>query len=393
MEKQKICIVGGGLTGLITAITLSKLNLKIDLITGNINQYTKSNRTIAISQNNYDFLKKLRIFKFSKKEFWPCSKMKLYTEAKKKEFTEIFGLNRDKKQKKQILYMMENSTIAKHLIRNIKEKNVISLKTHKTISEIASCGLLKSVKFKSKNNSKYNLIIICTGSNSRLVKTLFNDQSFEHSYGEVSITTTLKHNFVKNNVAKQIFLNNEILALLPMSNTKTSVVWSVKKNIADKYKGKKDSFLKNKIKFYTKDFIKKAEFVSNIEFKNLNFFIRKKYFQDRVLLFGDALHQVHPLAGQGFNMTLRDLANLEKTLTNKINLGLDVGSSDVLSELSDEIKPRNFVHSIGIDFIKNCFSFEKKIFKDLRNKIITELNKNNFIKDQFLNFADNRFKL
>ena len=39
MEKQKICIIGGGLTGLITAITLSKLNLKIDLITGNINQY------------------------------------------------------------------------------------------------------------------------------------------------------------------------------------------------------------------------------------------------------------------------------------------------------------------------------------------------------------------
>ena len=77
MEKQKICIIGGGLTGLITAITLSKLNLKVDLITGNINQYIKSNRTIAISQNNYDFLKKLKIFKFSKKEFWPCSKMKL----------------------------------------------------------------------------------------------------------------------------------------------------------------------------------------------------------------------------------------------------------------------------------------------------------------------------
>jgi len=119
MEKQKICIIGGGLTGLITAITLSKLNLKVDLITGNINQYIKSNRTIAISQNNYDFLKKLKIFKFSKKEFWPCSKMKLYTEVERKKFNEIFELNRDKKQKKQILYMMENSIITKHMIRNI----------------------------------------------------------------------------------------------------------------------------------------------------------------------------------------------------------------------------------------------------------------------------------
>jgi len=69
MKKQKICIIGGGLTGLITAITLSKLNLKIDLITDDAKKNLKSNRTIAISQNNYDFLKKLNIFKFSKRNF------------------------------------------------------------------------------------------------------------------------------------------------------------------------------------------------------------------------------------------------------------------------------------------------------------------------------------
>ena len=57
MERQKICIIGGGLTGLITAITLSKLNLKIDLVTDDVKKNLKSNRTIAISQNNYDFLK------------------------------------------------------------------------------------------------------------------------------------------------------------------------------------------------------------------------------------------------------------------------------------------------------------------------------------------------
>ena len=392
MEKQKICIIGGGLTGLITAITLSKLNLKIDLITGNINQEIKSNRTIAISQSNYDFLKKLKIFKFSKKEFWPCSKMKLYAEAEKKEFTKIFELNRDKKQKKQILYMMENSIIAKHLIRNIKKKKVISLKTQKIISRIVSSGLLKSVKLKSKNKTKYNLIILCTGSNSHLVKTLFNDRPLEHSYGEVSITTTVKHDFVENNVVRQIFLNNEILALLPISNTKTSVVWSLKKDIVNKYKKKNDLFLKKKIKFYIKYFLKKVKFIDGIEYKNLNLLIRKKYYQDRILLFGDALHVVHPLAGQGFNMVLRDLTSLERILKNKINLGLDIGSSEILSEVSNETQPRNFIYSLGIDFIKNCFSFQKKSFKDFRNKIITTLNKNNFVKNTFFNLADEGFK-
>ena len=92
MEKQKICIVGGGLTGLVTAITLSRLNIKVDFISGdNKNGNIISNRTTAISQNNYDFLKKLKIFKFSKKEFWPCSHMKLYTKGEKEKFIEIQG--------------------------------------------------------------------------------------------------------------------------------------------------------------------------------------------------------------------------------------------------------------------------------------------------------------
>ena len=91
-------------------------------------------------------------------------------------------------------------------------------------------------------------------------------------------------------------------------------------------------------------------------------------------------------------MILRDLVSLEKILANRINLGLDIGSYDILSEYSDEIKPRNLIYSLGIDFIRNCFSFEKKIIIDLRNKIIKKLNKNSFAKDQFQNFADKGLK-
>ena len=187
---------------------------------------------------------------------------------------------------------------------------------------------------------------------------------------------------------RQIFLNGEILALLPISNTKTSIVWSVKEKIMHKYKNKQNVFLKDKIKSYTKDFLKNIKFSTNIEQKKLNFLIRQKYYQDRILLFGDALHVVHPLAGQGFNMVLRDLINLEKILKDKISLGLDIGSSDILSEFSKEIKPRNFIYSLGIDFIRNSFAFEGKNSKNLRNKIIAKLNKNHFTKDFLYNLAD-----
>ena len=68
MEKQKICIIGGGLTGLVTAISLSKLNISIDLIIGDSKLNPKSQRTIAISQDNLNFLNTLNISQTLKKK-------------------------------------------------------------------------------------------------------------------------------------------------------------------------------------------------------------------------------------------------------------------------------------------------------------------------------------
>ena len=67
MEKQKICIIGGSLTGLVTALSLSKLNCEIDLITGNLKKSFKSTRTIALSNHNFRFLDTLNISKFLEK--------------------------------------------------------------------------------------------------------------------------------------------------------------------------------------------------------------------------------------------------------------------------------------------------------------------------------------
>ena len=381
MKKQKICIIGGGLTGLVTAISLSKLNCSIDLITGNAMQNLKSNRTIAVSENNFDFLNKLNISESLKREVWTCSIMKLYTEIKNEKFSKIFELNNENKQEK-ILYMLENSKIMKLMMSKIQQIKSISVKNHKKVSSISTSGLLKSVKF-NNNISKYNLVIICTGYNSSLIKKLFNDQVIKNSYKESAITTILSHSSHKNNTVRQIFLENEILALLPISNTKTSIVWFVKNDV----RKKNDLFLKKKIKLYAKNYLKNIKFATNIEYKGLNLLIRNKYYLDRTLLFGDALHVIHPFVGQGFNMTLKDLACLEKILTQKINLGLDIGSLDVLSEFSSETKPRNFAFSVGVDLLKNSFSYKK-----LRNSILMILNKSNFAKDIFFEIANKGFR-
>ena len=368
------------MTGLVTAIALSKLDCDIDLITENTKKNIKTNRTLAISEDNLNFLNKLNISKSLKKEIWPCSEMKLYTEVKDRKFSEIFELNKNKQKK--VLYMLRNSKMKELMIERIKQIKSISLRKKGRINEIYSSGLLKSIKLDNQE-FKYNLIIICSGNNSKLGKNHFSRKMIESSYGEESIVTILKHDKIKNNVARQIFLDDSILALLPISNTETSVVYSLKKKVANK-----DYLLiKKKIKFYVKNFIKGVKFIKNIERKDLNFLIRNEYYKDRVLLFGDALHIIHPFVGQGFNMTLRDLSYLKKILGKKINLGLDIGSIDILSEFSSVIKPRNFLFSASMNFLKNSLSY-----KELRNNTFKILNKSNVAKNIFFNVADKGFK-
>jgi 2-octaprenyl-6-methoxyphenol hydroxylase len=385
MKKQKICIIGGNLSGLTTAIALSRLNCEIDIVTGSVNRNVQSNRTIAISENNLDFLNRLNITKSIKKKVWPCSVMKLYTGAKNENFAEIFELNSlNNNKNKKVLYMLENSKILNLMQNKIKKIKSINIKKNKEISDISNLGLLKNVKFKNDRSSyKYNLIIVCAGSNSDLIKNFFNNEIIDNSYKETSVATIIEHNSLKNNTVRQIFLDNEILAMLPISNNKTSIVWSLKKSI----KKKSNFFIKKKIKSYTENYLKNIKFLNNIEYKDLNFLIRKKYFEYRTLLFGDALHVIHPFVGQGFNMTLRDLESLEKILRKKLKLGLDIGSEDVLNEFSSEVKPRNFAFSIGVDFIKNTFSYKK-----LRNNSLRTINKNIFLKNIFFSIADKGFK-
>ena len=381
MEKQKICIIGGGLTGLVTAISLSKLNCAIDLITSNFKNNVKSNRAIAVSENNLDFIDKLNISKLLKKKIWACSAMKLYTESKNEKITEIFELNKEN-ENENIFYMLKNLMIIKFLTNKVKKIKSISIKKNKHIKEIRNSGLLKCVKF-NNNISKYNLVIICSGYNSSLVRNLFNGQKIENSYREFAASAILDHNSLKNNISRQIFLDNSIFAMLPISKNKTSIVWSMKNYM----KKKSTSFLKKKIKFYAANFLENIKFASAIEKRDLNLLIRNKYFLERTLLFGDALHLMHPFVGQSFNMTLRDLKCLEKILEEKINLGLDIGSYDVLSEFSNETKPRNFSFSIGSDLLKNALSFKKA-----RNGIFKILNNNDLVKNFVFDIADKGFR-
>ena len=99
------------------------------------------------------------------------------------------------------------------------------------------------------------------------------------------------------------------------------------------------------------------------------------------------LHRVHPLAGQGFNMTIRDLRILSEIIKEKIELGIQLDTS-VLIEFEKKTKDKNFIFSKAIDLIYEIFNFDKKIKNKNFSKTLKTIGKNKNFNDYLIKLAD-----
>jgi len=372
MFKQKILILGDGLTAKLAASLLSKLDLEIELVALKSNFQEKNNRTIAISNSNFNFFKKFFCNIESKKIFWPIDRIKIYDD--KINVSELLDFNSP----------LKNTNIA-----YVGYNNKIKFFLEKQINKNLKTSYLKLEKIKKiiKNKNSYQLILNCTGGNSWISKNYFKNKSVNKKYNQSAITTIIKHRKIDNNIARQIFCKEGPLAILPLDTNKSAIVWSVKNNILldNRQKIKKEFIfkLKNILRnfFLIKD-------ISKPDLYELNFSLSEKYFSNRILNLGDSLHTIHPLAGQGFNMTIRDLEILEQILKSKIDLGLDLGDTTALNEFSERVKYKNFVFANSIDFTHYVFSKKNTFFKKIRNFTLDQINQQTKVKNFFLTVAD-----
>ena len=183
-----------------------------------------------------------------------------------------------------------------------------------------------------------------------------------------------------NNKAIQIFTSKGPLAFLPISKFETSVVYSIKGDQINDFK----DLIRSYNKFY------KILHINNFSRFKLQMSNLRNYYHGNILAFGDLLHKIHPLAGQGFNMTLRDIKIFSEIVQKKINLGLPLDLS-VNDEFEKKSKHINYVFSNGIDFIYEYFNFENKVKKNFLSKAVKYLGKNNKINKILTNVADNGF--
>jgi 2-octaprenyl-6-methoxyphenol hydroxylase len=369
MDEQKICIIGDGLAGLSAATILSEQNIKIDFYTGTQKKnYQKiDNRTTAVSESSYQFFKQKLNIK-SQRIFWGCKEINLFYQDKKS----IKNFLNFEEKKKNLMYIFKNKELKKTLDTEIKKKkNIKIIKKGVTNIDYKNNSVLVN-----KNKFYYDLIILSIGVQSKLYNKITKERSIKKNYEEVAITTNVKHNFKINKVS-QFFLAEGPLAILPFNKNSFSVVWSVSSSFFNKNNKLLKNILSNKIKMLLNDL--KIKKIDKIQSFPISLNLKTKYFKKNVVILGDGLHAVHPMAGQGFNLVLRDIKKLEELMSKVLRLGLLINKSFLLKDFYDTRKPENIILGLGIN-LTNIFFKNNNFFFPIKKKILNNIKNFEFIK-------------
>ncbi len=354
---MKVCVIGDGLSALTLAKSLVNQNIFVDIFAQKKTKIIDQTRTIGISKNNINFFNKNIVD--IRKILWELKRIEIFTDNLKNE---------------KLLNFENNGEQLFSIVRNYK------------LYEILEKDLSKNKYFKKFRMNKeqfsfindYNFIINCDYSH-KITKKYFS-KKITKKYNSMAYTTIINHKKILNNTAIQIFTKLGPLAFLPISNNQTSIIYSIQNSI-----NKKKYNVEELIKYYNFKYkIEKIEKIENFKLESINL---RSYHHNKILAFGDLLHKIHPLAGQGFNMTIRDIMFITKIIHRRIKLGLPLDKS-VCVEFEDKLKHKNFIFSNGIDLIHEFFKIESKIKNNLLSKSVKLIGNNPSLNKIFMKIAD-----
>ena len=376
--QQEVIIVGGGMVGLSLALMLSKANIQVKLLEAikypdyddaNLAPYHSSfdARNSALSRRTVQIYQELGLWDALQEHATPILEVNITEQGS-------FGKARLKAAQEKVEsfgQVIENAWLGRVLLAEVKKQSSIELIDGVQVTSLnqdEEFAYIEAVRDGQKIELQTKLVIAADGRDSFCRKALGIGAS-EHDYDQVAIVTTVQTSKPHDHVGFERFSPLGPLALLPLPGKyHRSVVWPVPKGTEGEWLGEENDqhFLDALQETYGDRAGKFQKTGKRFSFP-LSQVLAEKQAIGRVVLMGNAAHTIHPVAGQGLNLCMRDAHVLVRYLTEQLQKGEDLGESSVLqayekARLKDQQRVIKFC-----DSVVRGFSNQNLLLRFIRN--------------------------
>jgi 2-octaprenyl-6-methoxyphenol hydroxylase len=263
-------------------------------------------------------------------------------------------------------YMVENRDLAAALAAAVAREGAIEMRAPERIEDYAANALAVEAKLASGGTLRAPLLIACDGKRSRL-REAAGIKCVAWSYPQAGIVTTVAHTRPHHGRAIQHFLPSGPIAILPLKGNRSSIVWTEERANAAAIMSLDERGFVEELARRFGPMLGEIALAGPRQSFPLDLQIARSFVGRRLALCGDAAHAVHPLAGQGLNIGLRDVAALVEIVVDSARLGLDIGSAAPLERYERWRRFDSALSAGGMDGLNRLFSNDSAPLRMLRD--------------------------
>lgn len=353
-----IIIAGGGLVGLTAALALSQNNIKTAVIDARRIGESLDPRASTLAASSYAMMKNLGLGEKLEAQLQPVNNI-LIGEGRPGDISPLTLHFDGAARQTPMAYMIENESLKSALSEAARAAENLTLIEAAPITEFTAAHSHSLITLASGKTLTAQLAIAADGRESRLRKSAQIPCAVTH-YDQSAIVTTVRHERPHDGIAQQLFLTGGPFAILPLrgdggNQKRASIVWS------DSTSAIEAAMALDEASFHAELSRRFGEYLGAITLDGpklsypLKLQMAERYTALRLALIGDAAHAVHPLAGQGLNMGLRDAAALTDIILSARAAGLDIGGAE-LERYSEWRRADNRMIAAATDGLNRLFS-------------------------------------